>query len=103
MMILMFGVTALFLILGIVFSTGRGAFLIAGYNTSSKEEQEKYDEKALCKFMGKGMFGIAFSTLLWAFSFVFSQKWLFTVGMICFVAIIAFILVYANTGNRFKK
>ena len=37
----------LFLILGILLWNGKGAFLIAGYNTSSKEEQSKYNEKAL--------------------------------------------------------
>jgi hypothetical protein len=51
----------LFIILGVVFSLGKGAFLISGYNMLSKEEKAKYDEKALCKFIGKSMFAIAFS------------------------------------------
>lgn len=44
---------------GTVFSLGKGAFLIAGYNTAPKREKEKYDEKALCRFMGKLMFALA--------------------------------------------
>lgn len=39
----------LFLILGIVLFCGKGSWLIAGYNTMSPQEQEKYDEKKLCK------------------------------------------------------
>jgi membrane protein YdbS with pleckstrin-like domain len=27
------------------------SYLIAGYNTSSKKEKEKYDEKKLCKYI----------------------------------------------------
>ena len=31
--------------------SGRGSWLIAGYNTASKKEKEKYDEKKLCLVM----------------------------------------------------
>ncbi len=41
---------ALFVILGIIFLCGKGSFLIAGYNTASKVEKEKIDEKQLCRF-----------------------------------------------------
>ena len=36
-------VTALFVGLGVLFSKGKGAFLIAGYNTMSKEKKARYD------------------------------------------------------------
>ena len=42
-----------FVILGVIFLNGKGAFLIAGYNTTSKAEKQKTDEKKLCSFMGK--------------------------------------------------
>ena len=102
-MIIEIMVIALLVLFGIILSFGKGSFLIAGYNTSSKEEREKINEKALCKFMGKAMFGIAFSVFLWVLSDILSMEWLFTCGMICFFAIIIFILAYANTGNHFKK
>ena len=35
--------------------------MIAGFNTMSEEEKEKYDTVALCKFMGKTMFALSFS------------------------------------------
>ena len=53
------GMILLFLLLGLVFSQGKGAFLIAGYNTASQAEKAKYDEKALCRCMGKLMFALA--------------------------------------------
>lgn len=45
-------ITGLFLILTIVFLAGKGSFLIAGYNTASKKDKERYDEKKLCRLMG---------------------------------------------------
>ena len=46
-------IALMFLLLGTVFMRGKGAFLIVGYNTSSKEEKAKYDEKALCRYIRK--------------------------------------------------
>lgn len=46
-------------ILGLVFRSGRGAFLIAGYNTMSAEEKAQYDKKKLCKVVGNFMFVLA--------------------------------------------
>lgn len=45
-------VFALFLGLSLLFLSGRGAFLIGGYNTASEEEKEKYDEKKMCRLLG---------------------------------------------------
>lgn len=45
-------IVILFLLIGIYMLTGRGGFLIAGYNTLPAEQKEKYDEKRLCRFTG---------------------------------------------------
>ena len=37
------------------FLHGKGACLIAGYNTMSKKEQEQYDKDKLCRSTGYGM------------------------------------------------
>ena len=42
----------LLFVLSAVLLTGRGSFLIAGYNTSSPEEKEKYNAQKLCRTMG---------------------------------------------------
>ena len=52
-------VAAVFAGIAVLLLSGRGAWLIAGYNTSSPEEKQKYDEKRLCRFMGSGAAVIA--------------------------------------------
>lgn len=49
MLIVHLVVAGIFLVLGTVFAFGKGAFLIAGYNTASAEEKAQYDEKKLCR------------------------------------------------------
>lgn len=90
------------ILLGIVLSMGKGSFLIAGFNMMTKEEQDKYDKVALCKFTGKMMFALAFSMVFWVLYQAFEIKFLLYIGVILFLAFIMFLLIYANTGNRFK-
>ena len=92
----------LFLIFGILLWNGKGAFLIAGYNTSSKEEQSKYNEKALCRFVAKLMFFRAVCMLLFALAPVVGTWLMWTTQAVMLIVIIAAV-IYANTGNRFKK
>ena len=91
------------LVFAIVLSRGKGASLLAGYNTMSESKKETYDEVALCKFMGKIMYGISFSLLLIAFSEISGYSFLFIVGFFLLVFFIIFAGVYTNTKNRFKK
>lgn len=91
------------LVFAIVLSRGKGASLLAGYNTMSESKKETYDEVALCKFMGKIMYGISFSLLLIAFSEISGYLFLFVVGFVLLVFFIIFAGVYTNTKNRFKK
>lgn len=102
-MIVMLLVIGLFIALGIMFINGKGAFLIAGYNTMSQEEKAKYDAVALCKFMGKMMFALSFSMVFWAVSEAYEIIWLFYFGLVLFIAIVIFMLIYVNVGNRFLK
>ena len=57
-------VFAIFAVLSIVLISGHGSWVISGYNTASKEEKEKYDEKKLCRTMGIGMSVIAVLILI---------------------------------------
>jgi uncharacterized membrane protein len=41
-------------ILSVVLLSGKGGFLIAGYNTARKEDKGKYNEKKLCYILGIG-------------------------------------------------
>lgn len=101
-LILAIGINS-FIILGIVFSCGKGAFLIAGFNTMPKEEQEKYDTAALCRFMGKLMFALCFSMIFWLLSVLLHIEALFVIGLILFFVFIFIGLIYMNTGKRFLK
>lgn len=95
-MVIMGFITVLFAAFSILMLCGKGAFLIAGYNTSSKEEQEKYDEKKLCRVVGAGMGAVAIaSALLMVFgtdSVIFTRIFV----IVIFIAIIA-MLVLTNT------
>ena len=44
-----------FAVLSALLLSGRGSWLIAGYNTASKQQKEQYDEKKLCRVMGGGL------------------------------------------------
>ena len=52
-------VFVIFAALSITLLSGHGSWFISGYNTASKEERKKYDEKKLCWTMGIGMSIIA--------------------------------------------
>lgn len=68
-----------------------------------KEEQDKFDKIALCKFMGKMSFVFAFSMVFLIHRDILEMQVLFTVGIALFIITMAFMLIYLNTGNRFKK
>ena len=85
----------LLLILGVIFLKGKGAFLIAGYNTASKAEKEKIDEKKLCRYMGRLMFALA-----GCFFDKIRLLWL-GLGLVFIVSIGG--IIYINTGDRVKK
>jgi small-conductance mechanosensitive channel len=99
------GATALLmLVLGVILLTGKGANLIAGFNTMPKEEKEKYDKAALCKFIGKLLLVTAALILLMGAGIQLgyeTQAALAGTGVMTAVIIAA--VIYANTGNRFKK
>jgi len=56
----MIGIAILFIVLGILIKYGKMYFLIAGYNTMSKEEKEKYDIEGIARVFRNVMFGMGF-------------------------------------------
>ena len=96
-------VVLLCLLLGILFSKGKGAFLIAGYNTAGPEEKKDYDEKALCRFMGKLMFAIGGCYSLIALGTFLEQMALTWAGIWLILSLVIWAVIYANTENRFRK
>lgn len=49
---MLIGLSVIFLLISLLLFTGKGSWLIAGYNTASKKEKEKYDQEKLCRVMG---------------------------------------------------
>ena len=97
MLIVHLVVAGIFLVLGTVFAFGKGAFLIAGYNTASAEEKAKYDEKKLCRAVSKLMFALA------ALSEIFKNMIFLWVGIALFVVVTVVGVVWINIGDRCKK
>ena len=102
-MIVLICVIAIFLILAILLLCGKGAFLIAGYNTMTKEEKEKYDSKALCKSTGKLMLSLVFCISLMLASEIFSLSFLRVIGGIGIPVCIIFYLIHARNGEKYRK
>ena len=94
---------AVFVLLGVLFSRGKGAFLIAWYNTASAAERARYDEKALCRFMGKLMFLLAACQAVMGLGAAWAGMWLYWIGIGLFLASALGGAIYANTGGRFLK
>ena len=86
-----------FVLLTIVFLSGHGSGLIAGYNTATKEEKENYDEKKLCRVMGWGMAVISVCIIVMgAFERVLPESFVYVFLGIVIVDIIT-IIVLSNT------
>lgn len=93
----------LFVILAIMFFCGKGAFLIAGYNTASSEKKATVDEKALCRAMGGMMLACAVCFGLLMLSDVLQSMALLWVGLSAFILVIIVGVVYMNTSKKVKR
>ena len=91
----------LLIVVSLILLTGRGSFLLAGYNTMSKSKKEQYDTPALCKFAGKIFMPIAIMVILSGFE-VLQVLWFWIAGAIIFVGLLVLYIVGLH-GNQFKK
>ena len=89
-----------FSVFSIVLLLGRGSWLISGYNTASKEEKAKYNEKKLCRVMGSGMAVIAVLILIMGvFESILPVFFVYiSIGII--LADVAVMLILGNTICR---
>ena len=91
------------IIIGIVLCCGKGAGLIAGYNTASPEERAAYDEKALCRAVGVLVLVIVGCVELLMLGLVLDMTALVWGGGILMAVSTVFGLIYINTSKRFKR
>lgn len=95
---------ALFLVLlGFLIKYGKAAWLIAGYNTSSKEVKAQYDVEALCRGVGHILFVLAGTLIIPVAGSILNAEWAIHVGWIFFTLVIIAFVIYANTRNRYRK
>ena len=97
------GIDLLFFVLSAIFWKGKGAWLISGYNTASAAEKRRTDEKALCRFMAKLTLFMGLAWSVATAGLLLEVMALFWVGFVLFLAVTVVGVVYANTGNRFRK
>lgn len=84
---------------------GKAGFLLAGYNTMSREEKAKWDEKRLLRFSGKciivlSILPIGMELLILA-GLPFGP--VYGIGWTVYVLLIVWMIVYMNTKKRFRK
>lgn len=89
----------IFLAMSIAFLMGKGASLIAGYNTASRKEKDRYNEKRLCQVMGIGTLMITLSLVGMA---VFQEKATAISSVIMLLSVV-FILVASNSKMCMNK
>ncbi|MCL2494714.1 MAG: DUF3784 domain-containing protein [Oscillospiraceae bacterium] len=97
------GVCLLLLAIALVLLRGRGAMLIAGYNTMSPAKREKYDEKALGRFVGWLLIAMIPCILLTNAAAHYDLGWLVGGSVAASIALLVGGAVYTNTGKRFLR
>ena len=96
----MIALTVLFAAMSALLLSGRGAFLISGYNTASPEQKAAYDEKKLCRVNGAGL---AVITVLLAVMTAMGEDipgWFFPVFIAVTLADAAAMIVLSRTVCR---
>lgn len=98
--IVLWGIVLLFAALSAVLLSGKGAFLIAGYNTATKEAQAQYNEKKLSRVVGIGFSLMTLMIAIFAFYMLYEIAppnhviWILALG---FIGVTIGMIVTGNT------
>lgn len=104
--LLIFTAPLILVVLGVILRSGKGGFLISGYNTCSKDEKDKFDEVALGKFISNLLFFIAVVfTIIGIASILNYSHFIFIIvfSSLSTIFVVIAAVIYMNTGNRFQK
>ena len=74
-----------FIIMSVFLLNGKGSFLIAGFNTMSDDKRAAYDEKALCKAVGRLLLSMGILMMLFPLAIQFDLTWLFWLSFVPFM------------------
>ena len=91
------------IVLGYLVKYKKWSWLIAGYNTSTKEQKDKYDVDALCDAVGNFVFVLSVILLIAASGEYLGLDWVIATSWIMVFIISAATLIYINTGSRYMK
>lgn len=94
---------AVLALIGYLIKVRRWAWLISGYNTSSKATKERYDLHDLTRGVGHFMFLEAAILVAAGIGALAGLGWTPIAATIALVATTMVFLVYANTGGRYRK
>ncbi len=98
------GFAIFFFIVGILFLKRKASLLIAGYNTLSKREKEKYNIKYIMKFLSIIMFVFAACFCVMAGSyFLEDNDAILYIGYALVSIVVVFTIVYSNISHRFRQ
>jgi len=103
MLIFAIAICASMLLMSLFLLSGRGAFLISGYNMMSKEERANYNEKKLCRDVGKLVLSITLSMAVMFIGINFEIYWLITTGTILIAALSFGAVFFFNSSKRYLK
>ncbi len=98
--IIMYSTAALLILPAVLLLSGRGAFLIAGYNTAAPEKKAAYDEKKLCRVTGGGLLLCGILLLLWAIIGEDAPPWFVAVLTIVTLLDVIVMVWLSNTRCR---
>ena len=90
-------------IIAIVLLCGRGANLIAGFNTAKPEERARWDQKALCRGVGALLLVMLACLEVVFLGAVRGPLPLMWAGLGVFAAVTALGVLWINRSKRFKK
>ena len=93
-------VFSLVFIISIILLSGHGSSLIAGYNTASKKEKDKINQKKLCRIVGAGLLPIALIILIMAVFFDTLPSFFVYIFVSFTLLDTALIVILANTRTK---
>lgn len=94
---------ALLALVGYLIRFRRWAWLIAGYNTSSRASKERYDVAELTRGVGNLAFLLAALLMVAGVGVLVGLTWVTVAAMGLLVAASLVFLIHANTGGRYLK
>ena len=87
----------------IILCHGKGADMIAGFNTASPEERAKWDETALCRAVGILLFVMVGCIELLLLGAILGMTALMWGGGVLLAASTVFGLIYINTSQHLRR